>query len=76
MSQHGPQAPFLPPAQPSLGGEEVPPAVGGGGDTPIDTVGETALPFTGSVFTAPIAALGLILTLAGWLLLRLGFRDD
>ena len=75
MSNHGPQAPLLPPAQPSVGGEEMPP-LGGGGDTSLDSVGETALPFTGSVFTAPIAALGLVLTFTGWLLLRLGFRDD
>jgi hypothetical protein len=37
---------------------------------------EAALPFTGSVFTAPIAILGLVLTFAGWVLLRLGFREE
>ena len=85
--QPTPVAPFLPPTATVVGGEgdpptivggEGPPALGGDGSPPGDvtTVGETALPFTGSVFTAPIAFLGFILTLAGWLLLRLGLRED
>jgi hypothetical protein len=37
---------------------------------------DTGLPFTGSVFTAPIAILGLVLTFVGWALLRLGLRED
>lgn len=44
------------------GGEGVA-AVGGGG---LDDV----LPFTGSVFTLPIALLGLALTAGGWFLTR------
>lgn len=33
------------------------------------------LPFTGSVFTAPLALLGLVLTFSGWLGSKLGVRD-
>lgn len=71
MSQHPPPAPFLPPSATPVGGDAVPP-VGGGDVTTADTV----LPFTGSVFTAPVAVLGLILTFVGWALLRLGLRED
>lgn len=33
------------------------------------------LPFTGSLFTAPLSLLGLILTLSGWLGRKLGRGD-
>jgi hypothetical protein len=71
-----PTAPFQPPPTTSVGGGGVPP--GGDGSPPGDTTttGETLLPFTGSVFTAPIAFLGLVLTFAGWVVLRLGLRED
>lgn len=46
----------------------------GGGSVDVPGFPDTALPFTGSVFTAPIAILGLALTFAG--LLRLGLRED
>ncbi|CAN5905934.1 hypothetical protein BH23ACT10_BH23ACT10_19820 [soil metagenome] len=32
------------------------------------------LPFTGSLFTAPLALLGLVLTFSGWLGSKLGLR--
>jgi hypothetical protein len=49
---------------------------GGGGADALGAVGEGVLPFTGSVFTAPIAMLGLLLTFGGWALLRLGLREE
>jgi hypothetical protein len=73
MSNPAPVAPFLPPTVEPVGGEAVPP---GGGGVDVPGFPETALPFTGSVFTAPIAILGLVLTLVGWALLRLGLRED
>jgi hypothetical protein len=58
------------------GGQDVSGAGGGGGGDVLGAVGEGVLPFTGSVFTAPIAVLGLLLTFGGWALLRLGLRED
>lgn len=49
---------------------------GGGGGEALGAVGEGVLPFTGSVFTAPIAILGLLLTFGGWALLRLGLTEE
>lgn len=49
---------------------------GGGGGEALGAVGEGVLPFTGSIFTAPIAMLGLLLTFGGWALLRLGLREE
>jgi hypothetical protein len=71
MSQHPPNAPFLPPSLEPTGGDVT--TTPGGGDI---TIVDTGLPFTGSVFTAPIAVLGLVLTFVGWALLRLGLRED
>jgi hypothetical protein len=71
MSHHHPSAPLLPPVVGSPGAESSPPP--GGPDVGIV---ETTLPFTGSVFTAPIAILGLVLTFVGWALFRLGLRED
>lgn len=71
MSQHPPSAPFLPPSASPTGGDVT--TTPGGGDI---TIVDTGLPFTGSVFTAPIAILGLVLTFVGWALLRLGLRED
>ena len=46
----------------------------GGAEFPAAT-GAEILPFTGSIFTLPIALLGLFLTFAGWVLTRLGGED-
>ncbi len=77
MSNHGPIAAEAPVVA-GVAGASFPPHggadTGGGGD--VGTGVEGVLPFTGSVFTAPMAALGLILTFAGWVLLRLGLRED
>jgi LPXTG-motif cell wall-anchored protein len=32
------------------------------------------LPFTGSIFTLPLMILGLVLTIGGWLLRRVGHQ--
>ena len=37
-----------------------------------DMSGSGELPFTGSIFTLPLLVLGLTLTLAGWVVRRLG----
>jgi hypothetical protein len=76
MSQHPPNAPFLPPTvEPTAADQSTPGDVTGPGGGDV-TIVDTGLPFTGSVFTAPIAILGLVLTFAGWALLRLGLRED
>jgi hypothetical protein len=61
---------------PSGGGGEDGFGAGGGGIDAVGAVGEGVLPFTGSIFTAPIAVLGLLLTFGGWALLRLGLREE
>jgi LPXTG-motif cell wall-anchored protein len=34
------------------------------------------LPFTGSIFTLPLVILGLVLTVGGWFLRRVGRRQE
>jgi hypothetical protein len=85
MSHHAPTAAEAP-AVAEVAGAAFPPsggggedsfgAGGGGGAEALGAVGEGVLPFTGSVFTAPIAVLGLLLTFGGWALLRLGLREE
>jgi hypothetical protein len=86
MSQIAPSAAEAP-AVAEVAGAAFPPAGGGGEDgfgaggggggvDALGAVGEGVLPFTGSIFTAPIAVLGLLLTFGGWALLRLGLREE